>query len=88
MTTPDLSLVPGGVPPLPPPQQMQILLPQPLQEVMQQWPTVLTRLAACEAKPVSTAPVVWIACCAGLLGAGGMALLVWLWQFRDLLGVR
>ena len=85
MTTPDLTLIPPGPPPG---QQMQILLPQPLQEVMQQWTAVLTRLAACEAKSAPTAPVVWIACCAGLLGAGGMALLVWLWQFRDLLGVR
>ena len=68
--------------PATPPPPMQILLPQPLQDIMAQWPGVVARVAACEAKPVQTGSTGWIIAASVLCGAGGMALAVWLWSIR------
>ena len=67
-----------------PGQPMQILLPQPLQDIMQAWPGVLARVAACEAKPRPTSSSGWMILASALAGAGGMALGVWLWSVRSL----
>ena len=72
-----------------PGQQMQILLPPPLQEIMQQFPEVLKRLGAfeakvlaLEAKPTPTggsSNLKLAAAFAYLAGFSTMALFVWLW---------
>lgn len=80
---PDASQPPQGLPI--PGQPMQILLPPQLQEIMQQFPSVLTRVAACEAKPVAVSPSAGsIAVAAFLAGMGVMALAVFLWNVRSL----
>ena len=71
--------------PVHPNPPMQILVPQPLQDIMAQWPGVVARLAACEAKSVPTGVSGWIIAASVLAGAGGMALGVWLWSIRALL---
>lgn len=77
--TTTLPTLPPGMPPGP----MQIMLPQPLQEVMQQFPEVLKRLKAIEDKPVvmSGAPTKLVAACAFLAGFGVMSFLVFLWHY-------
>lgn len=71
--------LPGG--------QMQIMLPAPLQDVMQQFPDVLKRLAAVEARPVGTsaAPTKLVAAFAYLAGFSTMAVLVWLWFYAAII---
>lgn len=74
---------PGLPPPGPPPQSVQIMLPPPLQEIMQQFPDVVKRLGALEAKHVSVAPspTKLMAAFFFLAGSSSMALLVWLWFY-------
>ena len=71
--------------PTPPPgQPMQILLPQPLQDIMQAWPGVVARVAACEAKPAPSGSSGWMIAASALAGAGAMALGVFAWSIRHL----
>lgn len=90
MADPTLAPVPpapttGGPQGMPiPGAPMQIMLPQPLQEVMQQFPEVLKRLKAIEDKPavaISGPPTKLVAAFAFLAGCSGMAFLVWLWFY-------
>lgn len=75
-------LPPGPVPGSP----LQIMLPPPLQEVMQQFPDVVKRLAALETKPVlPQTPVALVATCAYLAGVVTMSLLVFLWHSGSLI---
>ena len=80
-------VVPPAMPPgMPlPGQQMQIMLPQPLQDVMQQFPSVVARVAALEAKPAGGSPVNLVAAVAFLSGFGLMASLVFLWFYAAVL---
>lgn len=77
-----------------PGQQMQILLPPPLQEVMQQFPEVLKRLGmfeakvlALESKPAAAghSPTKLVAAFAYLAGFSTMAALVWLWFYAAII---
>ena len=91
---------PTGAGPLPPQgfpqpgQQMQILLPPPLQEIMQQFPEVLKRLGtfeakvlALEAKPtaVGSPNLKLAAALAYLAGFATMSFLVFLWNYAAII---
>ena len=85
---------PSGTPMNPglpgPGQQMQILLPPPLQEVMQQFPELLKRLGQFEAKvlaleakpaPVGNSSTKLVAAFAYLAGLATMSFLVFMWHY-------
>lgn len=94
--------VPSAVMPSPPPSgfpppggQMQILLPPQLQEVAMQWPEVVKRLGAFEAKVLAlevkpmpsggNANLKLAAAFAYLAGFTTMAFLVWLWFYAAII---
>lgn len=83
MPVPSAVTGPMAPPPgMPPGGQMQIMLPPQLQEVMQKFPEVMTKLAALEARPVSSSPPTkLVAALAFLSGFGFLALLVFLWNY-------
>lgn len=93
MTDQPLSSAPpaptGVMPSMPPPglpipgQPFTVQLPPPLQEVMMQFPAVLTRLKALEDKPVAVSgpPTKLVAALAFLSGFGFLAGLVFLWNY-------
>lgn len=97
-----LPAAPSGTGPAGPPmgmpvpgQQMQILLPPPLQEIMQQFPEVLKRLGtfeakvlALEAKPApsgGSANLKLAAAFAYLAGFTTMAFLVFMWNYAGII---
>ena len=96
-----LPAAPSGTGPAGPPmgmpmpgQPMQILLPPQLQEVAMQWPEIVKRLGAFEAKVLAleTKPVAsgspnlkLVAAFSFLAGCSGMAFLVWLWFYAAII---
>lgn len=74
--------LPPGMP-TQPGQPMQIMLPQPLQDIMQQWPEIKQRLKAVEEKPVATvSPNLKLVAITGfVVGAACMAILTFLWHY-------
>lgn len=95
MPVPSASSGPMAPPGMPPGGgQMQILLPPPLQEIMQQFPEVLKRLGTFEAKvlaleakpsPVASSSTKLVAAFAYLAGFATMALLTWLWFYAGII---
>ena len=66
---------------------MQIMLPPQLQEVMQRFPEVMTKIAALEARPVSSGghSTRLVAALAYLSGFGTLALMVFLWHYGSVI---
>ena len=80
----ELTAVPPSVPsPLPGGQPVQIMLPQPLQDVMQQFPEVKKRVEALEQRPLAfkNPNLLLVGVMAACLGAGLMALAVFWWHY-------
>ena len=69
--------------PLPPGQPVQIMLPQQLQDVMQQFPEVKKRVEALEQRPTAlkNPNLFLVGVMAACLGAGLMALAVFWWHY-------